>query len=356
MANKGFIVLEGKTYKDALKDPYSCYDTVRSQFYTNKTVKECQEICHTSDRCGAGYHIANKKGDSICVPLRTNIFPDANPAYNIVDGTDPELIYTTFIDVDKFEYPPKDAGIVFCGDILRLNNVDNDSHVETAVQDEPIQFGSKGFVKMTIMDPNLFLNIPLKQQLNYGDPIVIVLDGTSLVMMNDGSTDKRLKWLLRLTPDFNENQTFYLVSAEGKDIGDTVNYNDKFHIVRNGQVSCLVVNNDSNTLEDFGPGPEAAKYRGLSSTFSFTRASPLYSCVEGKCEEIDISEVEYAEGDATYFGKPVYRDPGCFGVCSNATTLKSTFIPKSPKKDTFFVLFLFWLAAALWITTVYYIF
>jgi hypothetical protein len=115
------------------------------------------------------------------------------------------------------------------------------------------------------------------------------------------------------------------------------------------------VNNSTGTLEDFGPGPEAAKYRGLSSTFSFTRASPLYSCVEGKCEEIDINEVEYSEGDASYFGKPVYRDPTCFGVCSNKT-MKSTFIPNSSKKDTFFVLFLFWLAAVLWIATIYYIF
>jgi hypothetical protein len=205
---------------------------------------------------------------------------------------------------------------VYCGDVMRLQSADNGQYLSSATENESIRFADLGFTKITVMDPNLFLNVPLLQQLNYGDPIVVIQNQTSLVMMRDENGDRRFKWLLRLTPDFSASQTFYLVSADGKELGDAVHYGDSFYVYRNGQVSCAVLDPKNELLLDYGPGVEHAKYEGLLPTFKFVRASPLYSCIDGKCSEVDITEVKYDGAVGTYFGSPVYRDKDCFMQCA----------------------------------------
>ena len=99
-----------------------CRDTIDGMCIKNQTVEQCIDSCTRG--CNAGYHVQFNNGDSICVPLNTDIHPELNPAYRLrkqefYPGIEHVKI-TTFINTEKFPFPPDHGNAVFFGDILSI--------------------------------------------------------------------------------------------------------------------------------------------------------------------------------------------------------------------------------------------
>ena len=330
----GFYLFPGTTFIDPLKSPHSCYDTVESKCYFNKSLEECVKICDDHPDCGAGFHITSNK-ESICAPLKTSLFPDSNPAYKIVMGDNANLKYTSFINSKNFEFPPDDAGAVYFGDVLQLKCEDNQTFLSTTDRDEPINFEAGSITRISFLNPNMFFNVPFLDRVNYGDPVIIVQDKSSLIIQEDDQGTDALKWLLRLTTTFEENQAFFLVNANGKNIGDPVVYGDNFYIYRSAKMSGVVLDKNNNLI-NYGPGPEEGKYKGYMTTFSLQRSSPIHACINGECLSVDRNQVVYDGISGKYNGEPVYRSENCFLKCGTKEGLGkiTTSNVETPKKSS----------------------
>lgn len=323
-----FYTFEGTTFNDPLKSPHSCYDTVNSQCYFNESLQDCIQKCKDSPECGAGYYISSPR-ESICAPLKTSLFPDSNPIYKLILGEDPKLQYNSFINPTKFEFPPDDAGAVYYGDVLQLKCDDNNTFLSTVDRNQAIDFEEGSISRISFLNPNIFFNVPFLDRINYGDPLIIVQDKSSLIIQPDDEGTNALKWLLRLSTTFEDNQAFYFVSADGKQIGDPVIYGDKFYIYRSAKMSGVVLD-PFNKMITYGPGPEEGKFKGYLTTFSLKRSNPLYTCLRGVCTSIDTTQVKYDGPKARYNDQIVYRSDNCFLQCPTSSVFEASVLP-SPR-------------------------
>jgi len=104
-----------------------CAETTRGACIDNQTLEQCIKLCEKDGKyCGVGYHIQFKDGRSICAPLRTSV----NPHLSMIHRLRRQSIYpefdnvfvSTFINTQKFPFPPEQANVVFYQDILTLKN------------------------------------------------------------------------------------------------------------------------------------------------------------------------------------------------------------------------------------------
>lgn len=136
-----------------------CNDTINGICLKDKTVKECLNEC--AGECGAGYHIDFGNGKSICVPIRTDIHKNLNPVYRLrkqsmypdLDGTK----VSTFINTEKYLFPPDAANVVFYQDLLTMINTHNGYSLGNNIN-EQIENGSLIYMeKVMILIFNFYL-------------------------------------------------------------------------------------------------------------------------------------------------------------------------------------------------------
>lgn len=304
-------------------DTVGCNDTIDGVCYKNKSVQECIDTCVND--CGAGYHIEYGNGKTVCVPIYTSIHPYLNPAYRLrKQSIYPELSntkVTTFINTSKFPFPPNYANTIFYRDIITLQVPAVNQKVltvDTSNSDQTIYTGtSQGNNLQIVQAEKSVEKFSYYKPVQYGDSIVIVIPGTSLVACV-GFPDQVLEWRTAYTGIGLPSSVFSLIPVStNQKVGDLVAFGDRFIIQHQNSSSLYIRQNRTY-------GYLEVVYQTMDDTLSdenciFVAESKMtgWYCDNNQCKSIPIKNIEKHGTSGTYKGSMVDRTPSCWGCDKN---------------------------------------
>lgn len=265
-----------------------CSDTLNGVCLKNLSVKDC--IDKSTD--GIGYHIDFKNGDSICVPLKTDLYPTLNIVYKLVNQeVHPELNdvnVTTFLNKNKYKFPPLNSSIIFYYDIIKIKNVESNLFFGMNKLDNTIEFTDDEnkainlqFIPANTFAPRIINYEPIK----YGDKFNIVIPNTTLILHKNPNTD-----IFEFIESSIINQPFIfeLSPVDKLQNINKVSYIDMFTIVYT--LSNIVTLNSYNMLEGVYETIEKLKERNdpsIKNTFMAISQMVGYYCEDDKCVPIE---------------------------------------------------------------------
>lgn len=276
-----------------------CSDTIDGICNKNISIEEC--INKSKD--GVGYHIEFKNGDSICVPLRTALYPDLNVVYKLRNqDIHPELEgtkVTTFLNTNKYKFPPENPNIIFYFDIFELKNIESNLFFSTNnVNSKIIEFtNTKNPTNLQIVPSTTFASqIVNYEPVKYGDKFNIILPGTTFVLTLNIDTNN-FEW--KQSSTINQEFTFQFLPLDlnntyhKEKLGKKISYGDQFVII-NSSVNVLKLNTYNN-LEaeyvslDYIIGRNDIDIR---NTFSAISKMIAYYCENDLCKPVAMSETK----------------------------------------------------------------
>lgn len=301
-----------------------CDDTINGICLTNKTIEECINEC-TGD-CEAGYHISFENGETICLPLKTNISTSyINPIYLLTSQYNiPELNavhISSYVNRDKFSFPPDLANTLFYNDILTIKSDDMyiSNKGKTPIENNDILYMSPNKYSQEIniqllqtieARPQISNYIPIK----YGDFVSLSIPVTSLVGRVNRKTDF-IEWISDKGSFYSEKDVDFKimpVDGSGNKIGDNVIYGDKI-IFEYGGSGFVTINKKDKYLQiENIPASKA-------SVFTFESKMNGYYCENNSCKSIEMNKTTPStekRGGARYNGKIIGRNKDCWGMCS----------------------------------------
>ena len=337
-----------------------CNDTVEGICYRDTSIEECMDRC-PSDNCGAGLFVKYKNGKSMCVPIRTGIHPLLTPLYRLRNQSlyniDPNLVeMSVFVNTLLFPFPPNLANAVFFGDVVALEDTENNRTLDTNI---PLTKGSstscifkKGATSILTLQP-LFRSansIVHDRPIVYGDKFILVVKGTSYVMQVNASDS--LVWTEALGTEAlgvgGLNMTFYLAPADPtKNYGNIVTYSDTVLLMSNGlgivglnegqnnltlNTSSWVLNRKDyynykrNHMSEYSDSERTKPT--FNTFFKFKSLTNANYCEDGICKKVISKNIvpvpfpgkwnkasENILTSGTYKGKSVFNHAGCWGMC-----------------------------------------
>ena len=310
-----------------------CDDTINGICLKGKTIEECIEQC--IGECAAGYHIQFKDGKSICVPIRTSLYPYLNPVFRLrKKSIYPQLDkvkISTFINTDFFPFPPNIANVVFFRDIIMLKDAVNGNIIET--KNSVIKGNDLIYTEPKIHNSNINLlpSHPIEDTteyipVRYGKPIQISIPETSIIA-NVDLFSNLLKWkeTSGLELDFKNSSYFRIMPIDDTKVeGDLVTYDDTFSIVYSDN-SVVVLNPSYNYLQiENDEFQDILKNKQNIPTFKFISKMNGYYCDRNECKLVPIKDMQTNGPSGSYKGVRVYKNPGCFGICNYSDPLLSS--------------------------------
>lgn len=309
-----------------------CDDTINGICLKDKTVKQCLSEC--IGECGAGYHIDFGNGKTICVPIRTDIHDKLNPAYRLRKQSmypefDRNVKVSTFINTEKYPFPPNNANVVFYQDILTMINTNNGYSLGNNIN-EQIENGS-----VIYMESGNDLNIQLLpasmsavqiiqyKPVLFGDYVQLSIPNTSLVAEISVSISNELQWSSNLPQRTGNNLAFRIMPINNKrKIGDILTYSDFFALTADNSV--IVLDTKYNYLvSSFDDFYDVTNNKDITNTFQFVSKMTGYYCENKKCKSIPIKDIQTNQESGLYKGFTVERQPSCFGACKYNNALST---------------------------------
>ena len=309
-----------------------CNDTTRGVCINNKTLEECIGLCKLDDKyCGAGYHIKFRDGRTICAALRTDVLPHLNVSSRLRrQSVYPEfndVTVNTFINTNRFSFPPNQANVIHYNDVFSLQNMETGLTLGVQQQFE-IKEGdiakfnkedtlNVSFISKTRASAQVAIYIPIL----YGDHLNIYIPNTPM-MLNEKNDQNILVWAhsweheLELI-DFNFPFQILPISKDKK-IGDPVTYSDHFTLQYLINGNTAVLNPFNNTFEIHTGNYERIKsHDKYYPTFSCISKMKGYYCEDGKCKTVPITEMDITNNGlgGSYKGNMVGWNPACYGQC-----------------------------------------
>ena len=301
-----------------------CNDTINGICLKDKTVKQCLNEC--TGECGAGYHIDFGNGKSICVPIRTDIHKNLNPVYRLrkqsmypdLDGTK----VSTFINTEKYLFPPDAANVVFYQDHLTMINTHNGYSLGNNIN-EQIENGS-----LVYMEKGNDLNIQLLpasmsavqiiqyKPVLFGDYVQLSIPRTSLVAEISVNISNALQWSSNLTNHSGHDFAFRIMPINNKrKIGDILTYSDIFALLYS-EKSVIILDSKYNYLvSSFDDFYDITNNIDIVNTFQFVSKMTGYYCENKQCKSVPIKDIETNGSSGLYKGVAVERQPGCWNIC-----------------------------------------
>lgn len=293
-----------------------CADTIDGVCIYNKNLEECIE--KSIEDSGCGYYIKFNDGRSICVPVRTFIHSHINPVYRLKNqNIYPELNNVsvfTFINTDKYSFPPNIANVIFYNDILQIKNIESGLFIDTDTSPKDgqnIKFGNINPLNIQFLKSKQSLvQISNLDPVKYGDYIIIIVPGTSLTLRSKVG-ENQMYWISNelSKTDF----LFQIMPINNSDkIGDFVTYNSHFNIIYTN-FSILFVGNNYELNSKYA---NFENEKNHFTTFSAISKMIGYYCDNKNCKEVPISEININGKSGTYKGSNVVRAKGCLGMCN----------------------------------------
>lgn len=312
-----------------------CDDTINGICLTNKTLKQCIDIC--DGNCTSGYWLQLPDNTTICTPLDKNHSPHTNPVYRlrskkIYKELDNTKIYT-FINKEIYNYPPDDANLVYYRDILNIKeNIkkttlgdDNMLNIHNSV----IYMGLGSDINLIIIpnkmeSPQIENNLPIR----YGDEIQISIPGTNLLLRKSINLPNSLEWLGSSFINY-ENEPYLKIEPSpsyNRKLGDFIRYSDEFLILYN-ELSYITVDYDTLQLKLRNTNDKNI----TNGIFQFISKMDGYFCNNDICTSIPIMNTKPHNDGARYKENIIYRVPNCWNNCKH---IRNNIETVNPTKHT----------------------
>lgn len=337
-----WLVFKNTVFSDL--DSIDCNDTVSGICYKNKTFNDCMSICNKEENCNSGYYI-DTGVTSICVPIKDYIHKELNPSYRLrnksIYPSMKDFTVKTFINSEKYKYPPDMANAVFFEDFFELENIQSGLKVGQIDKEGLIHLNKDGtnlqFLPSKDVTEKSTIYIPVK----YNTPLVIRIPSTNIVMFKENT--QQLVWSSRVLSIPDQDNTFRLHSVNEKD-GNYAYYGDTIYITYQN-IFLIEYNAKSNQLEAIHESYENAVNNNRNIFFKLIPKVENYFCnSDSNCVQIkDVSNLQIDGVKARYNGKLVSRNPGCWN-CSDIKSIRSIFTFKSNQKTWIIVILIILLA------------
>lgn len=329
-----------ETVLDKMEYYSSCKDTIEGVCLTNKTLEECIDEC--GNESAMGYYIKLRNGDSICVPIRTDVHPYLNPVFrlrnkNIYKELKNIQIFT-FIDSSVFKFPPDSSNLVFYNDILtikdtKFNNTLGKENIEVN-EGDIVYLDDKIDNNITLIPDKLLSDILSKYiPVRFGTMFNIFLPGTSLKIVVD-QTNSILKW--KFSTILTAGEFMIVPVNHHHKINDIVSYNDEFHIIyKSNYIVLFDIKSNYLFVKNKNIKLVKKEEERYVSTFKFISKMTAYYCDEGKCKSIPMTNVKTIGNSSFYKNHKIISssNPFCFGICKNNTTNISSIRPQDQLKN-----------------------
>lgn len=306
-------------------DVVDCSDTINGVCIDGKSFEECMEVCIGD--CGLGYYIKFRDGRSICAPIRTVLHPHLNPVYRLRrQEIYPQLDHvsvSTYINTDKYSFPPDMANVVFYDDILEMKNTESGLFLDTDTtpsDGEDIKFGNINPVNIQFMPAKRSAaQISNLNPVKYGDYFTIIVPGTSLSLRVKIGGD-RMNWISSIGNLSETDFTFQILPIDdSQKIGDLVTYGSTFNIIYS-KFSILVVDNNYDLTAKYYNVEDEKNNPTSFTTFTLISKMTGYYCDGKECKSVPLSDIETNGQSGTYNGSSVGRSKGCWGICRYVET------------------------------------
>jgi hypothetical protein len=215
----------------------------------------------------------------------------------------------TFINGEKHPFPPDMANAVFFDDFFQVMLAEQDLRISQNITENRIELSKDigvniQFIPYKDVTENVTVSIPIR----YGEPVIVNIPGTNLVMLKD---DKQgLRWVSRILSNPDVHNTFKIHSARNPD-GDTAFYDDTVYFTFQ-DIFLVQYNREYNILE--------AVYQNYADVvdkkdvhFKLVSRVETYYCENEQCKPVNIHDTETDGVRARYKGIPVSRSPSCWG-------------------------------------------
>ena len=304
-----------------------CNDTIDGMCLKNQTVEQCIDQCVRG--CGAGYHIQFDNGDSICVPLYTDLHPHLNPAYRLrKQDLYPNLDHvkiSTFIDTTKFPFPPNYGNAVFFRDILSIYLAHSEQNMEISSENPDgttsnIYMGtSQGNNLQLVLSEKTVEKFSYYMPVQYGSKLVIVIPGTTLAATVDPDS-QALQWKPSHAMADIPSATFTVLPVDDNShkIGDVLAYGDKF-ILQFQESSMFVVKDRSYGFLKIVYQDKNETVSDPNSVFKCESKMIGSYCEDGQCKPVPIRNIDRIGTAGRYKNTDVYRNGECWGICKYKT-------------------------------------
>ena len=320
---KNFLVWPGTVLN--MMDYIDCAQTAKGYCMSGKSLEECIDIT-AAEGTGLGTLITYPNSDTICMPIRTDVYPNVNPLHNLrIQAIYPQLRHTTvhtFVDTSKFTDPDYYANAMYAYDIVEMINVETGytlspgSATETKRQYD-LWFNDSPSLRLQLASFNSPEFVPYNK-ITHGESIILYVPGTSMDLIGTANnTIVAANGANRIVP-------FELVAIDKKD-KDYISYDDTFAL-KYGE-SFVVLDEIMNflyfvnvDLDVLLASKESSSTSSTSSDsfffqFRFRPQVDVYYCKDNVCFRTELNKTKMDGVRATYKGRPVSRQPDCWEKC-----------------------------------------
>ena len=319
-----WLIWENTAIDDMDLNRVGCGDTIEGICYKNLNIKECIE--KSTD--GFGYHVQFKNGNSVCVPIRTSLHPNLNVIYKLVNqDVHTELnnvSISTFVNQNKYSFPPINFDGIFYFDVLTLKNIESGMiFADKDLNDNIVQFSYDNNVNginiQFIPKYTYMKQLEQYEQILYGDEFNIIIEGTSLFLEYDNLRNMFV-WKQSL---LEEQINFFKIipytidqKYEQDKFGKIIRYTETFNIIYSNNI-ILRLSDDNNLEGEYITIDKLIdrdnKY--IKNTFSIISKMIAYHCKDNKCQSISFLDIYKDIENNQIKNTFICRNKDCWGIC-----------------------------------------
>jgi hypothetical protein len=341
--NNSFHIFENTIFPNIGNTPRGCYDTINSKCEFNKTFDKCLDMCDKNDNCGYGIYLQNEiNGDSVCLPMRTQAFPDANPVPYFLPShefsNETKVNSTAFLKKSKFTYPEQyTSRIAFDCPVYLVNSDTNKTLFTKNVGNDIVFLDGKNTPELEILPTFDTQHYPkyLYSFIRYGNEFFINSKETTLIL-NKNKDSNNFEWNIILNPSFEGQIPFKIVDLKNNKYTEHLRMFDTFNILYQDKYVLALDENDNLVSVDKDNIPNNYKIN-----FTFIYAKTLnycdgYNCVSlNKDENWNLKVSNDGKDNLMYKNNVVYYLNTCSLYCDYNRNFFVRFYRTYPKITVF---------------------
>ena len=336
---------------EPLEHPFDCTGTPHGRCIRGLTMDQCLHTCDQIESVQDGYFVEAKDAPSksLCVPLDTKErFPNVDimalvSNKSCFSSTDHSDVRTAFFrrggdGSGRLRFLPDSSNCVLSGDDLVLESLSFGS-VEAPSKAGIASLGKAGVLRIRSAVQRAFVR--------FGDLVSISNEGKrDKLLVGLGADRGRVGWkVLRSDPDphFDMLQVLpiatdqnHLVTVDpasasrGPELArdamrQRLRYGVPFVLSVGGSRQFLMADSHGRLKLRAGKtGPRGEFIVDNDLVFRLAPRGKGYRCAGSVCEAVDLADCTPREDKMEYKGKPVFREPGCYGSCNWADPPKAS--------------------------------
>lgn len=289
-----------------------CNDSITGICNNTKSLEECLDLA--KNKSDFGYFIETPDKRNYCIPLKK--IGEGIDYYHRIKNKSYYPIFknmkTHVFSTTDQPFPSKIPNAVFYTDYFYLKNIQSDMNISKSDDDtisEKIVLSKNHHISLQFLPKEILRTqveeyIPVKN----GDEIVLNIPKTSLILRKQN--DNTVSWLFRATTAYVPKNTF-VINCKNKNIREIVNFDDEIYISSDDNI--LVYDNNQLSLQP----KNQTLLNNPNIMFKMIPKINVYYCQDNKCNKIELSHTKTLGNLATYKGNEIYRQPNCWGMCSD---------------------------------------